>query len=211
MIGVFKLSGYVWILNLLLLGSFSYMLAQIAGEEIGSWFAPPSETEFPSELSEPTGLQAREPDNLDAYEVIVKRNIFNPEASGAKSNSFKSGSNEIPKTMLSIHLVATILGGDEPARAVIKNLEDGEVETYREGEEIDIVKSNEVRLARVDKCKIVTERTGRYETLECGDGVPSPSSPSQVTHKMASRPEVSTKGVPDYSADKIIQQCVYAF
>ena len=165
-----SLLKYVWVINLVLLGILSYTLAHIVSEGIGGWIAPPFETETSkadSSGSSPVGFQKLL--SRDAYEIIVKRDVFNPEASNSK---LAEGvlSEEAPKTTLKIHLIGTLLN-DSNSMAIIKNTEDEEVEGYRVGEEINIVKSESVKLVKIENCKAVIERPSGYETIDCEEEV----------------------------------------
>ncbi len=165
-----SLLKYVWVINLVFLGILSYTLAYTVSEGIGGWIAPPFEIDTSKARSlKSSPARSQKPLSRDAYDVIVKRDIFNPDASNSKLPE-EVLSEEAPKTTLKIHLVGTILG-DDNSMAIIKNTEDEEVESYKVGEEIKVVKSESVKLVKIENCKALIERPSGYETIGCEDEV----------------------------------------
>jgi hypothetical protein len=85
------------------------------------------------------------------------------ERTGLKRELF---SIDFSKTNLELSLLATIIKKGL-SKAIIKNPSTGKIKTYVEGEVIDLINIEEVKLVRVSDCIVMIEREGRYETLEC--------------------------------------------
>ena len=58
-------------------------------------------------------------------------------------------------------------------KVLIKNPVTGELGKYVEGERLDIVKSENVKILEIANCMILLERSGNHETLECNNKMPT--------------------------------------
>jgi general secretion pathway protein C len=99
----------------------------------------------------------------------------------------------LPDTTLNIVLLGTIINNDGSSVAIIKNPDNDKVNGYRNGEVIDIITSDEVKLIDVTNCKVVIDRqrTGR-ETIKCKDlGDVASNTPSTTGRRTYSRTEGS--------------------
>ncbi len=85
---------------------------------------------------------------------------------GGKGGKTDRMSVDFTKTSLDLSLLGTVTSGDLRT-AIIKNTATGKIKTYAEGERIDLISTEDVRLDRVSDCTIMIERGGRYETLSC--------------------------------------------
>ena len=89
------------------------------------------------------------------------------QGKNTKSDAPRSELKAPQTTLDQLVLVGTIVRKDRASTAIIKNLDTDELEAYLEGEVIDIVESEEVKLKKVRSCLVVIERTGVVETLKC--------------------------------------------
>jgi general secretion pathway protein C len=106
---------------------------------------------------------------ISYYRIILTRNVFG--ITNLSDAGFPGGNQEaLPDSSLNIVLLGTIMNNDSSSVAIIKNPDDNKVNGYRSGENIDIIKSEDVKLIEVMNCKVVIERekTGR-ETIKCKD------------------------------------------
>ena len=76
-----------------------------------------------------------------------------------------------PQTTLNLELLGTVIHPTVTSRAVVKNVDNGKVRIYTEGEYIDIIESEDVRLSSIESCVAVVERSRGPETIRCKKGV----------------------------------------
>jgi len=76
---------------------------------------------------------------------------------------------DFSKTSLNLSLLGTVTR-EGFRTAIIKNTVTGKLKTYAEGEMIDLISTEEVKLERISDCTIMIERKGSYETLSCNRG-----------------------------------------
>ena len=159
---------------------------KIVTDKIKEAVTPPvSEAFASSKLSPENRLDGnlRHSSPRSSYNVILKRNIFNLKRTSLGSSGLSV--NEVPQTTLKLELLGTVLGGSGKS-AIIKNLDTGKVRGYVEGELIDIVISESVRLARIENCIAMVERGEGPETIKCKKdiggtlSVVSQSQPGQI-------------------------------
>ncbi len=101
-----------------------------------------------------------------SYDVIVKSNVFK------RGESVQSGKDpllvDVSKTRLTLTLLGTVIGKTY-STAIIKNPATGKISSYQAGDSIDLIKTEEVKLAQVSKCVVMIERKDKYETLSCNN------------------------------------------
>ena len=73
---------------------------------------------------------------------------------------------DAPETKLNIELIGTIIERSQ-SKAVLKNLDNEKTNGYFVGEEVDIYKSEKIKISRVDNCKVILERRSGFETIKC--------------------------------------------
>lgn len=104
------------------------------------------------------------------YKPILENNIFGLNNVTASIGAFNTnGSNvpgEAPETKLNIELIATIIDPIN-SQAVLKNLDNEKTNGYIVGEEVDIYKSEKIKISRVESCKVILERRNGFETIKC--------------------------------------------
>jgi general secretion pathway protein C len=104
----------------------------------------------------------------DYYKPILVNNIFGLKNVGITDN-LKPGPRdpgEAPETKLNMELIATIIDINQ-SEAVLKNLDNEKTNGYFVGEEVDIYKSEKIKISRVDNCKVIIERRSGFETIKC--------------------------------------------
>ena len=79
---------------------------------------------------------------------------------------------EVSKSDLGLVILGTITNGNT-TKALIKNPVTGEIGKYIEGDRLDLVKSEKVKVLEIANCMILIERSGTHETLECNNKMPT--------------------------------------
>ena len=104
-------------------------------------------------------------DNIDEYSVYAPDTDMHAEKSGILSV-------DVTKSNLHLLILGTLTSGDVP-RAIIKNPVTGELGKFKEGDTLDLVRGESVKVLEIAKCVILIERDGNLETLECNNKVPT--------------------------------------
>jgi hypothetical protein len=73
---------------------------------------------------------------------------------------------DFSSTRLSLSLLGTVTR-EGFGTAIIKNTRTGEVGAFTEGDIIDLIAKEEVKISSISNCVILIERSGRHETLSC--------------------------------------------
>jgi general secretion pathway protein C len=187
------LKKYIWVINLILLAGLSYVIAQIINDRIKEGVSPPlsearaSSNAFSGEEGV-NGKLNRLPAH-SSYNVILKRNIFGLRYTSLEPSGINP--NNVPQTTLNLELLGTVLGSGEKPMAVIKNLDTGKVRGYTEGELIDIVTSEGVKLAKIESCIAIVERGEGPETIKCKKDIGSALAPQSASNRT-----LRGKGIP---------------
>ena len=79
---------------------------------------------------------------------------------------------EVTNTDLRLILLGTLTSGGMP-KAMIKNPVTGELGSYVPGDVLDLVSSETVNVVEISNCAVLIERSGKYETLECRNKMPT--------------------------------------
>lgn len=179
-----------WAINLFLVAVLAYILAQIVVDNIrGRVPALPHESkplsqgvQVKSDVEKEKGVASRK-----SYDVILKRNIFGLKGTSAANSS---GIENVPQTTLKLELLGTVINASTASVAVIKDVDSGMVNGYKPDEFIDIIKSEKVRVIRIENCLAVLERVGEGpETIKCKKDMNDDSSSSQA----ASGPAIASR------------------
>ncbi|GIW46524.1 MAG: hypothetical protein KatS3mg078_0401 [Deltaproteobacteria bacterium] len=157
---------YVWVLNLILLMGIAYVLTQIVHDKIREKVSPPFNMLTDSRnkgLEEIKVTRANTRYTRNQYDVILKKNIF-----GVKNTSISTGINpeEARPTTLHLELLGTVINPGKRSIAIIKNTETGKVKGYFEGELIDIIQNENVKLSKIGNCIAIVERN-EPEKIKC--------------------------------------------
>lgn len=164
------LKKYVWVVNLLLLTVLAYLLAVnvngMVKSKVTSNNAEASQKFFPSNNSKNKSSGRIAP--ITSYQIIAKRNIFGIAEETESSDTITANPDTLPESNLNLVLLGTIINADQKAVAIIKNDDNGKVNGYKSGENIEIINSEKVRLVDVTNCKAVIQRKAkRQETIKC--------------------------------------------
>lgn len=102
------------------------------------------------------------------YKPILVSNIFGLKNVHISDTTPKPGvsDGEAPESKLNIELIGTIIDTNF-SKAVLKNLDNEKTNGYFVGEEVDIYKSEKIKISRVDNCKVIIERRSGFETIKC--------------------------------------------
>jgi len=108
------------------------------------------------------------PQPRNYYKPILVSNIFGLKNVSISDTAPKpvSPDGEAPETKLNIELIGTIIDTNL-SKAVLKNLDNEKTNGYFVGEEVDIYKSEKIKISRVDNCKVIIERRSGFETIKC--------------------------------------------
>ncbi len=79
---------------------------------------------------------------------------------------------EVTNTDLHLILLGTVTSGGRP-KALIKNPVTGELGSYVPGDVLDLVSSETVNVVEISNCAVLIERSGKYETMVCGNKMPT--------------------------------------
>lgn len=79
---------------------------------------------------------------------------------------------EVTNTDLRLILLGTLTSGGMP-KAMIKNPVTGELGSYVPGDVLDLVSSEIVNVVEISNCAVLIERSGKYETMECRNKMPT--------------------------------------
>ena len=161
---------YVWLVNLLLIVAIAYVVALAVNDKIGdSIYSPSKDILSDNDNSNKfVRLKTTQP-NRAYYEVILTRNIFGLDNSTFQNTDATGGaSGDAPKTSLNIELLGTHLNIKGDSIAVLKNSDSGKINGYSDGEIIDIITDERVKLLGVDNCKAIIDRKLQgTETIYC--------------------------------------------
>jgi general secretion pathway protein C len=164
------LKKYIWVFNLVLLTALAYVAALTVNHKIEGMVTSPgaiaSQKFTQSTVSSSDETNAKHP--LSYYNVIMTRNIFGIESLTGDASPASHDHEALPDSTLNIVLLGTIINPNSSSVAIIKNPDNSKVDGYRNGQQVDIIKSENVKLIEVMNCKAVIERqkTGR-ETIKC--------------------------------------------
>ncbi|MGH7889859.1 MAG: transglycosylase SLT domain-containing protein [Thermodesulfobacteriota bacterium] len=94
--------------------------------------------------------------NVTSYCAEEKRSLLNKDLFSV----------DFSKTDLKLSLIGTVTRKGF-GTAIIKNTSTGELKSYAQGDVIDLIPSEKVKLSAVSDCTVILERNGKYETLSC--------------------------------------------
>ena len=139
------------------------------------------------------------------YKPILVSNIFGLKNVRISDTVPKPGApdGEAPETKLNIELIGTIIDTNL-SKAVLKNLDNEKTNGYFVGEEVDIYKSEKIKISRVDNCKVIIERRSGFETIKC-----KTMDVASVSRRPKSRPTLtrsSAREEPDPEIDEGIKE-----
>ncbi len=185
LISIFK--KHAWAINLLLVAILAYILAQIVIDNIkGKMPGLPQEAAASSKGVQAENYVSKERNltSRNTYDVILNRNIFGlKDTSSVESSRIEN----VPQTTLNLELLGTLLNPRAGSVAVIKDVDSGMVNGYKSDELIDIIKSEKVKVIRIENCVAVLERIGGGpETIRCKKDVSEVSTSDRVTSRAAS-------------------------
>lgn len=165
------LKKYIVVVNLILIAALAYVFAQIVNDRIKERISPPLEAAASDSIS-PGAVYTDQKPNLrssrSSYDVILDRNIFGLKSTSSAPSNLNP--DEVPQTTLNLELLGTVIKPGVEASAIIKNLDNGKIQNYVEGEIVDIITSERVELSRIESCIAVLNRSEGPETIRCKRG-----------------------------------------
>lgn len=161
---------YVWLVNLILIIAIAYVVALAVNDKIGDKIYSLSDvTLSDNDASEKYARLKTTQPNRAYYEVILTRNIFGLDSASLLNSDGSTGADgEAPKTSLNIELLGTHINNNGKSIAVIKNVDNGKINGYSDGDIIDIITDEKVKLLGVGNCKAIIDRKVQgTETILC--------------------------------------------
>ncbi|MGH7884244.1 MAG: type II secretion system protein GspC [Thermodesulfobacteriota bacterium] len=163
------LKKYIWVINVILIVMIAYVIAGIISNKIKTEINPKrtlinDNTEIENKYK---NIKTKVPLRKN-YDAIIERNLFGV---GIGSEEYADGSlsdDSAPNTSLNLELLGTFLKPDGDSIAIIKNLDNGKIDSYMEGNPIDIITNEKVQMKKVDNCRAVIERRSKgSESILC--------------------------------------------
>lgn len=197
---------YVWLVNLVLIVAIAYVVALAVNDRIGdSIYSPSKDILSVNDSSNKfVRLKTTQP-NRAYYEVILTRNIFGLDSRAfSDADDSPGASGDAPKTNLNIELLGTHLNIQGKSIAVIKNSDNGKINGYSDGDIIDIITNEKVKLLGVDNCKALIDRKVRgTETIYCNKNVSTVKKPKTIKKTASISTSKDEKGgIKQVSEDK---------
>lgn len=163
---------YIWLINIILIVAIAYLVASMFNNRLKSEIFSPekfSTSERVENSKNKFAVLDQKKYNRTYYDLILKRNIFGGTNSTTSGSSLQSkNDSSAPETSLNIELLGTYLNYDGDSIAVIKNLDNEKVRGYSDGQIIDVITNESVKLLGVDNCKVLIDRRAKgTETVEC--------------------------------------------
>lgn len=181
---------YVWVLNLVLIAGIAYIIAGTVNDRIKDKVYPlvlvASASHEPSLYTSANTFRNNRSKNRGSYNEIVLRNIFgvsNPNPLGQGINASGISTDPAPPSTLSLELVGTIIRSqtevessegsrmitkERKSKAILKDSKSGKTRGYIEGDLIDIIENETVKLVQVDNCKAFIRRaSNKVESINC--------------------------------------------
>lgn len=181
----------VWLVNLLLIALLSYRIALLVSDSIRERVAPVYEAKATSlglGVDSGQSFASKRTTPRAAYDLIIQRNIFGVES--PYSTTASSGQNidvgEVGRSSLSVDLLGTVVRSEMEIKsetgtreikkgrvstAILKNRDTGKVKSYSEGDTIDIIETEPVRVLKIDNCVAIVQRAGVRESITCNKDV----------------------------------------
>lgn len=175
---LFLLKKYVWVVNALLLVAISYLVAGMINDALRD--------RIESGATAATGGDAYKSRYEDVkvprrprsyYDPIVATGLFGAAAGDASPRSGAasalSAGESAPDTSLKLELLGTFTRrgarsfSSEGSVAVIKNLDNGRIESYSRGQRVDLVDSEIVEMGEIGNCRAIIRRSGGSESVNC--------------------------------------------
>ena len=165
------LKKYIWLINIFLIIAISYVTAQIVNDKLKNKIFSPSEISA-SEKTDDNQIKIaslnKRKYSRSYYDLILKRNIFGAKDISIDNATQGENDSSAPATSLNIELLGTYLNISGDSIAVIKNLDNEKVRGYSDGQLIDVITNEKVKLLGVDNCKALIDRRARgTEIVEC--------------------------------------------
>ncbi|MBI5192652.1 MAG: hypothetical protein HZA08_04310 [Nitrospirae bacterium] len=174
------LKNYFIPLNLLILGTGTFFLAQILTFQIAGKIATPYTTGFSGSVE---SSAQRETVPFEAYKLILERNIFNskpifvppPAVTVAPVAPVREEKPPVP-----IKLIGTVAGSETYSYAIIEDPFQKTNKIFRVSDSI----APGIKLLEITRNRITISRDGRKEDVEPGDqNTPAQSQPRPPVHQ----------------------------
>lgn len=180
------LKKYIWVINLALLAGVSYSVAGLINNNIAQSIYPlefqAGQTQDSVAANRRHAYRSSRRKSKQTYDVIMDRNLFGVEDPfGSNGGPLGQGVNA-PRSTLRVELLATsirvareeqsetgmmLITKERKSKAVIKNLDTGKIKSYTEGDKIDIITNESVKLLQIESCRAVIRRPTGREAIEC--------------------------------------------
>jgi len=195
---------YIWILNVFILILIAYVLASVINDGIKDRIYSANDiiakTDKQNVSEKYKNLNTKTPPR-SYYDIILKNSMLGAEGeSEAEGEAAVQG--EAPKTSLNVQLLGTFLNTTGNSIAVLKNMDNGKVDGYVDGDILDIIENEKVKLVSVENCKATINRgAGGTETIECKRNINLPEVGNNS--ETASRRKYNKKDQEEDNADGV--------
>ncbi len=150
------LKKYIWLINIILIIAIAYVIAVVITDKIQDKIEESNISEVDESKFKEKYKEIKKTDRpKNYYDYIIKRNLFGVKLT---SDNFDTSDESAPTTSLNLELLGTFLALNGKSIAIIKNLDSGKVRGYEEGDVIDIITTEDVKMERVDNCRAVINR-----------------------------------------------------
>lgn len=180
--------GFAFLLSKILQ---TFVLSQVFG------YAPPAPREArPGEEAQEWAAPA-----LLEYAEIASRNIFNSESGqdeAGNTAASETAQEPVEDSDLNVVLLGTTVGPPEDTFAVIEDLESREQDLYQVGDTV----REEAEIVRVSRCRVVLNREGSREALECIE--PDERIPGRARRMVRHTPRSRDAGIRKVSENRYL-------
>ncbi len=181
---LFLLRKYVWAVNILLIVAIAYSVAAMINNGLRDKIEPGEGGLTGEHLYKEKYGRVKIPyRSRSYYDSILKTNLFG--VGGYAGRMETDGLHEVlegeitPKTSLKLELLGTFIlksrahPSTNKSIAVIKSVENLKIKGYSEGQQVDLVTSEEVEVVKIDDCEVTIRRAEGPELITCGNELES--------------------------------------
>ena len=191
------LKKYVWVINLVLIIVLAYVIALTINDKVSSKIFSHTAnaiTESNDQSDKLVRIKSVQPVRA-YYNIILDKNIFGVDAANFRTGNTDSADGAAPKTDLNVELLGTYINLEGGSIAVIKNLDSGKINGYSDGDIVDVIENEEVKLVEIENCQALIDRKVQgTETIVCKKEVKLSKSPKSAIKKRDTKAVIATAG-----------------
>ena len=197
---LFFFRKYVWAVNILLVVAIAYSVASMINNGLRDRIEPNEQALTGEHIYKEKYGRVKVPyRSRSYYDSILETGLFG--VGGYAGQMEADDSSEVfegeitPKTSLKLELMGTFMLRGRSASsargsvAVIKNMENSKIKGYSEGQLVDLVTSEEVKVVKIEDCEVTIRRAEGPELISCGNELESVFSKSPQVSSSSNRTE----------------------